>query len=70
MTMYLDEGSHFLPALWDLPGVQVVLASVAGAVVLAEHQVIQAVSPCQEALEVTLRCPAYQAHETYLQEAL
>lgn len=70
MTMYLDEGSRFLPAPWDLLGVQVVLASVAGAAVLAEPQVIQAVSPCQEAWVVTLRCPAYQAHETYLQEAL
>ena len=72
MSMYLDEGNHFLLVLWDLPGIQVVPASVEGASVLVEHQVTQAVHPCQEALVVTLKGPAYQAfaHETCLQEAL
>ena len=72
MSVYLDEGNCFPLALWDLPGIQVVPASVEEASVLVEHRVTQAVSPCHEALVVTLKDLAYQVwvRETCLQEAL
>lgn len=72
MPTYLDDGNHFLRALWDPPGIQVVPASVEGVSVLVEHQVTQVGSPCQAALVATLKGPVYQAwvHETFLQEAL